>query len=267
LVTTQNAIAYFSQAIIQGAAVVAGRVPYERAVSYCTGAAPAPYRTAIGSSRIPDEHAIVYVESSYLTVAIDATPHGKSPVVANDAVADGRVSLFAANSAAPRIYARVTSNDAICNRRAAAIAAYPPTRASVTICDCKASKDRIAVFAVLKNEAAVAVAVFAQIAIAVNYRCSHYGGVLRKKALDGDGLAQEIYIPVTSTGIYAGEDIDKVAIVGIINCSLNVIEIGRAIVVDDEYLRLARNGQEQAKKQGTGYNPHFEILQVRSQLH
>jgi hypothetical protein len=246
-------------AICQGAAVVNGGVPHERTVGYRTDAAPAVYRTAIAiRPKIADECAVVdHGSEKTVAVAADTSPALKSAVVANDAVTDGRVGFPASNSCIT-----VARNDAICNRRAAAAAVYPPTDALIPIRDCKAGKDRIAVFAVLENESAVRIVC---IGVAVNYRCSDKARVLGKKALDSDGLAQKIDVPVAGPCICAGEDIDKVAIVGFVNCRLNVVEIGHAVIVDDEYLRLTGNGHKQAKKQGTGYNPHFEILQVKAQ--
>jgi hypothetical protein len=95
------------------------------------------------------------------------------------------------------------------------------------------------VFPIVKVEAAMRVGLGT---VAVNYCCSDYAGELGGDALDGDGFAEEINIAVSGAGVCSGEDVYNVAIGGIVDCGLDVIEIVGPIVVNDDYRRGAGNG-------------------------
>jgi hypothetical protein len=69
--------------------------------------------------------------------------------------------------------------------------------------------------------------------------------VCRVNASDSDGFAEEVDIAVAGAGVRAGEDNDKIAVAGIINCRLNIIKIIRPIVINDDYFRPTGNSQEQ----------------------
>jgi hypothetical protein len=76
--------------------------------------------------------------------------------------------------------------------------------------------------------------------IAVNYAIP--GSVF---AAHCNELAPEIDVPIAGAGICAGINHNGIAVVGIVYCCLDVIEIGWGIVIDGDYPCCTRNCQKQ----------------------
>lgn len=91
--------------------------------------------------------------------------------------------------------------------------------------------------------------VLARCTIAVDDSCSDYVRVVRGNTSDRDGFAEEVNIVVAFAGICAGEDDDNIAIIGIVDCCLDIVEIRRAVIIDGDYFGLSGDGQEQANPQ------------------
>jgi hypothetical protein len=79
-------------------------------------------------------------------------------------------------------------------------------------------------------------------AITVNDCGGNYVGVIWVSAADGDGFAKKVNIPIAIAGICAVSNKNRIAIIGIINSGLNVIEIRGFIVIYGDYFRLTGNG-------------------------
>jgi hypothetical protein len=67
--------------------------------------------------------------------------------------------------------------------------------------------------------------------VAVNDRCSDDVGVIRVSAADSDSIAFEVYITIASASICARSNFNDIAIVGVVDCGLDVAEICWAIVI------------------------------------
>jgi hypothetical protein len=63
-------------------------------------------------------------------------------------------------------------------------------------------------------------------------------------AANSDGLAEKVNVTVAGAGICTGQDNYYVAIVGIINRGLDIVKIRRAVIVDGDCPRPARNRKE-----------------------
>jgi hypothetical protein len=74
--------------------------------------------------------------------------------------------------------------------------------------------------------------------LAVNSRFRHNIRIIWVSAANGDRLGFEVYVSVATSGVGAGIDDNRIAVVGIVNCGLDCIEIGCAIVIDGDYSRL-----------------------------
>jgi hypothetical protein len=70
-------------------------------------------------------------------------------------------------------------------------------------------------------------------------------GVVGLSRADGDSLAFEVDVSISGPGVCSGLDFDGVAVVGIIDCGLDVAEIGGVIVVNGDYSGHAGAGCEE----------------------
>ena len=70
--------------------------------------------------------------------------------------------------------------------------------------------------------------------IAVNYRCRNYIWVVWICVADGYCFSEEVYVTITWTGIGSGLNFDDIAVDSMIDGGLDIVEIGRAIVVDGD---------------------------------
>jgi len=68
-------------------------------------------------------------------------------------------------------------------------------------------------------------------AVAINNRGGDNIGVVGVCALDGDGFAEEVDVSVAGAGVYAGGNDDNVAVIRIVDSSLDCVKIGGAIVI------------------------------------
>jgi hypothetical protein len=82
-------------------------------------------------------------------------------------------------------------------------------------------------------------------ALAVDHACCDYIRVVRVSASNGDGLAEEVNIAVALAGVCSGKDNHYVAVVGIVDCGLDIVEIRKPIVINGDHLPTTRNGKKQ----------------------
>src|SRR4030042_2019121 len=101
--------------------------------------------------------------------------------------------------------------------RAAIIAEDSPSGISETVCNGKTGKHRISVFAACEVKGT-------STSLTINNRLGDNAGVCWDGASDSYGFPEEIDISVAWACVCAGEDKDKIAIAGIVNCILNVIK-------------------------------------------
>ncbi len=87
--------------------------------------------------------------------------------------------------------------------------------------DCEALYNGVCIFTTVKVKAPVTVS-FA--AVAVDDCCSYNVGIVWICAAEPDGLACEINIPVSLASVRADTDQNHITIIGIVNCSLDVVE-------------------------------------------
>ena len=84
--------------------------------------------------------------------------------------------------------------------------------------------------------------------VTIDYCCGHNVGVIRVDTADGDGFTKKIDVAVAIAGICARLDFDNIAVSGIVDSCLNVIEIRLPIVIDGDYSCLAGNHEKQPYK-------------------
>jgi hypothetical protein len=85
-------------------------------------------------------------------------------------------------------------------------------------------------------------------AIAVNDRGGDDVGVVWVNASDCDGLAEEVDVSISGASVRAGLDFDNIAVIRIVNCRLNVIEIRRPIVIDIDDVSHSNRAAERKQK-------------------
>jgi hypothetical protein len=114
----------------------------------------------------------------------------------------------------------------------------------VAVCDCKTIQNTISIFAAMESY-------HRTILVAVNDSCSDHVWVIRVCVPQGDVFAIEVDIfKIASLGNDNG-----IAIVGVVDSCLDVIEIGRAIIVNVDDFCVGSSGEGQYyKEQG---NFHF----------
>ena len=79
-------------------------------------------------------------------------------------------------------------------------------------------------------------------AITVDDCGGNYVGVIWISATDGDGPAVKVNIPIAISGICTVSNKNRVAMNGIVDSRLNVVEIRGFIVIYSDYSCLAGNG-------------------------
>ena len=81
-------------------------------------------------------------------------------------------------------------------------------------------------------------------AAAVDDGSGNDAGVVGEETSDGNSFSEEVDIAVSVSCVSAGEDDNIIAGTGIVDGGLNVIEIVRPLLVNDDYFRYAGNGQK-----------------------
>ena len=85
-------------------------------------------------------------------------------------------------------------------------------------------------------------------ALAANDSRSNDNRIICINAPDSDGLAEKVDVPVAIAGVCSGLDFDNIAVIGIVDCRLDVVEICGVIVINSDYPGTAWNGCQQANK-------------------
>ena len=79
------------------------------------------------------------------------------------------------------------------------------------------------------------------ITVAVDNGCGDETGVVGEETSDGDSFSEEVDVAVSGAGVCSGEDEDIIAVAGVVDSGLDVIEIVRPLLVDDDNFCCAGN--------------------------
>ena len=71
-------------------------------------------------------------------------------------------------------------------------------------------------------------------AVTIYDRSCHNIGVIGVCAADRDSSAAKVHISIAIAGVSAGFNLYDVAVIGIVNCRLDIIKIRRAIVINGD---------------------------------
>lgn len=75
-------------------------------------------------------------------------------------------------------------------------------------------------------------------AVAINDCSCNDIGVVGVDTANSNSFAEKIYVSVSITGISADFDLYDIIVVGIVDCRLNIVKIGRAVVIDGYRARV-----------------------------
>jgi len=165
--------------------------------------------------------------------AVIVAPNSGADIIAYRTICNHWVAVILTVDSSGVLAVRVARHYTVSNRWAAIVATY----CAASIGNCKAGKYGIGIFAAFEAKGGIRAKV-----VAVNNCCGDYVGVFRSDALDGDIFALETNLDVSRAGVCSGKDKDIIAIGGIVDCGLDVIEIVGPIVIDDDYFSGAGDG-------------------------
>jgi hypothetical protein len=114
-----------------------------------------------------------------------------------------------------------------------------PSRAHYTTVYLEACKKTVRIFGPAKSHIP-----FSPPRVASNYRSGHNTPIARVRTCNDNILAHEVDGFHIQTFVYN----DDVSVIGIVDCSLDIVEIRRPVVIDRDYSRLARQKSQQANE-------------------
>ena len=72
-------------------------------------------------------------------------------------------------------------------------------------------------------------------ALTVDHGFFNYTRIIRFSTANRNCLPSKVDIAVTFAGIYPWLNLNNITVIGIVDCHLDVIEIGRGIIIDGNY--------------------------------
>ncbi|MFA6186415.1 MAG: hypothetical protein WC770_04275 [Phycisphaerae bacterium] len=84
--------------------------------------------------------------------------------------------------------------------------------------------------------------------LAIYYCVCNDSGNIRFNTSNGYNFAEKINITIPGASVYAGTYNNNITIIGTIDCGLDIIEIGRIVIIDSYQPRTAKPGKKYENK-------------------